>query len=88
MSLGVFGLHLTAGIMAVGYRRAAPALFIAYAALALAHVAWKAFTWYRMFGDIGGMTAGNGMMIVPVIGWPITALVLMTRPTTRAACNA
>lgn len=88
LSLAIFGVHLTAGIMAVGYRRSAPVMFIVYAALAFAAIAWNGLAWYRVFGDFGGLLAGNNVFIVPIIAWPITALVLMTRPSSRAACTA
>lgn len=87
LSLAIFGVHLTAGIMAVGYRKSAPLMFVVYAVLAFAAVAWNGISWYRMFGDFSGVLGGNNIFIVGIVGWPITALVLMTRPSTRAACN-
>jgi hypothetical protein len=93
LSLGVFALHLTAGIFALRYSRRAPNLLTAYGVVALAFaildialaVALSPFDVSSLrFGDIIGPRIGLDVLAVP---WPIVVLVLANLRRTREACT-
>jgi hypothetical protein len=89
-------LHIAGGIMAVMYKRAAPAVAITYAVLKILTVV-IAFTLVIIWvvpvldkapsaikaGFIGGLVFGG----VLGIAWPVVVWALMSRPAARAACD-
>jgi hypothetical protein len=102
VGLAMGALHLYAGVRALGYKANAPGLCKAYAIVAMAMVvlnvilvfAWVKPMMEKAMGDMGGMgssfgTAFGGIMIfMSLLGlaWPLIVLILMSRPSVKAAC--
>jgi len=92
-SIVLFGLHLTGGILAVMYKRAAPLVMSLYGilgiALALGRIAVplalmpKNAGHSSMTDDFVFMQIGYGMLAVI---WPISALALLNTRGSKTAC--
>ncbi len=90
-------LHLVAGISAVRYKASAPKLAMSYAVLnivtTIAYLV-MVFAWLKPalekagFPEAGSVVGGvllvSGVLSVT---WPVIVLVLMSRPSARAACT-
>jgi hypothetical protein len=94
LAVGVFALHLTAGIQAIRYARSAPRLMTAYAvaaiALAIGDAAISAITFPSelaggAYEDLAVPRFGLAFLALP---WPIVALVLINTRGARTACAA
>jgi hypothetical protein len=95
LGLGVGILHMVAGVAAVQYRRGAPKLASIYAIIAIADIV---VTMILMYAWLMPMLDGAPPALKSIIGasfiiggilgmaWPILVLVLMTRPSAKAAC--
>ena len=97
LGVGIGVLHLVAGISAVRYKASAPKLALWYAVLnivtTIAYLV-MVFAWLKPalvkagFPEAGSVVGGvllvSGILSVT---WPIIVLVLMTRPSARAACT-
>jgi len=94
-SIVLFGLHLTGGILAVMYKRAAPLLMSLYGILGILLALGRvAVPFALMPKDVGGhsslmedfvyMQIGYGVLAVI---WPIIALALMNTRSSKTACS-
>ena len=90
----IFGLHLTAGILAVMYRPSAPRFVSFYALLAIAVTIVDVLLvivlspsgrgdHHDLWNSVGTMHFVYAGLALP---WPIIALALINRPSARAAC--
>ncbi len=95
--LAAGGLHLAAGILAVGYHRAAPLWSTLYAGMALVRVIVVTALYYAWLAPI--VTRGTskafsqGYGVGVVVGtailaiWPAVVVTLMNREAARTACS-
>jgi hypothetical protein len=97
LGVGIGILHLVAGISAVRYKASAPKLAMSYAVLnivtTIAYLV-MVFAWLKPalekagFPEAGSVVGGvllvSGVLSVT---WPVIVLVLMSRPSARAACT-
>lgn len=102
IGLGISGLHVFAGIRAVGYKANAPKLAMTYGMVNIASnliqlimiFAWIKPAISKAAGDFPGAAAAGSvvggfaliMTIVAVI-WPTLVLILMSRPGAKQACT-
>ena len=96
VGLGISGLHLFAGVRAIGYKANAPKLAMMYGATnIIVSIAWGAvvFAWLKpaiekAAGGMGAAVVGFGVMfgVIISVAWPIIVLSLMSRPAAKAAC--
>jgi hypothetical protein len=96
IGLGVGFLHLLAGVRAVAYRDVAPNLAVAYATVSIITTligSTMVYVYLRpMLGELVGnevASVAGPMMIATnlvMLAWPVIVLILMTRPSARAAC--
>ena len=93
LSVGLFGLHLTGGILAVYYARRAPLLLTIYGALALAlaiagivlsMTTFPSGLSTEAFDDTAGPGIGLAVLSVP---WPIVVLALINQRSARRSCG-
>lgn len=97
LAYGAF--HLYAGVRCLGYKSNAPKLAVVYGVVAIAMVLINlilVFAWVKpaldgMMGDLGpgfGAIFGVAMIFGSLIGiaWPTIVMILMTRPSAKAAC--
>lgn len=97
LGVGIGILHLVAGISAVRYKASAPKLAMSYAVInivtTIAYLV-MVFAWLKPalakagFPEAGAVVGGvllvSGVLSVT---WPVIVLVLMSRPSARAACT-
>lgn len=101
VGLAIGGLHLYTGVRAVGYKTNAPGFAVVYSLVAMVVVILNAvlvFAWIKpiMEKAFAGMPGGEMVsgMFGPIVifttliglAWPILVMILMTRPTAKAAC--